>query len=82
MHSDAVRIVFSGNTELKSVTDALNEGTACKFLGKPWDDKILRADIREAFRHYELKVENERLMAALAKKAHVRENGNQNLLPH
>ena len=65
-HPDTVRIVLSGYTELKSVTDAINEGAVYKFLTKPWDDDLLRANIHEAFRHYELGAENVRLARELA----------------
>jgi len=60
-YPDTVRIVLSGYTELRSVTDAINQGAIYKFLTKPWDDKLLRSNIEEAFRQYELQSENERL---------------------
>ena len=66
IHPDTVRMVLSGYTELKSVTDAINEGAVYKFLTKPWDDDLLRAHIREAFQRYELRAENERLAQELA----------------
>jgi hypothetical protein len=43
-------MVLSGYTDLQSVTDAINEGAIYKFLTKPWDDAMLRANIEEAFR--------------------------------
>jgi len=61
-----VRMVLSGYTELKSVTDAINEGAIYKFLTKPWDDDHLRANIAEAFRHKALADENRRLAHELA----------------
>lgn len=61
IYPDTVRIVLSGYTELKSVTDAINEGAIYKFLTKPWDDEQLRDHVREAFQRYELKQENVRL---------------------
>lgn len=51
---DTVRIVLSGYTELQSVTDAINEGAIYKFLTKPWDDELLRAQIEDAFRQKEM----------------------------
>ncbi len=54
MYPDTVRIVLSGYTELKSVTDAINRGAVYKFLTKPWEDELLRENLREAFRHYAL----------------------------
>ncbi|MDP3744986.1 MAG: EAL domain-containing protein [Methylotenera sp.] len=61
LYPDTIRIVLSGYTELKSVTDAINEGAIYKFLTKPWEDDQLREHIHEAFQHYELKQENVRL---------------------
>ena len=58
---DTVRIVLSGYTELQSVTDAVNEGAIYKFLTKPWEDRLLREHIEEAFRHKEMADENRRL---------------------
>lgn len=60
-----MRIVLSGYTDLSSVTDAINQGAIYKFLTKPWEDHLLRANVEEAFRHYELACENERLTRAL-----------------
>jgi diguanylate cyclase (GGDEF)-like protein/PAS domain S-box-containing protein len=61
LYPKTIRIVLSGYTELKSVTDAINEGAVYRFLTKPWDDDQLRAFIEDAFRHKELADENEQL---------------------
>lgn len=61
LYPDTVRIVLSGYTELNSVTDAINRGSVFKFFTKPWEDDLLRANIKEAFQHYEMKRENVRL---------------------
>jgi response regulator RpfG family c-di-GMP phosphodiesterase len=53
MYPDTVRIILSGHTDHKSISDAINQGTVYKFLTKPWDDKQLRDDIREAFQYIE-----------------------------
>jgi FixJ family two-component response regulator len=67
LYPDVVRIMLSGYTDLKSVTDAINEGAIYKFLTKPWDDDLLKENVRVAFRHYELVSENERLNRELQK---------------
>jgi response regulator RpfG family c-di-GMP phosphodiesterase len=61
LYPDTVRIMLSGYTELNSVTDAINRGAIYKFLTKPWEDDLLRANVDEAFHRYELKMENARL---------------------
>ncbi|MGM0570305.1 EAL domain-containing protein [Marinobacter sp.] len=52
IYPDTVRIVLSGYTDLKSVTDAINEGAIYKFLTKPWDDQQIRSHVRQAFVYY------------------------------
>ncbi|MDD5389192.1 MAG: EAL domain-containing protein [Gallionellaceae bacterium] len=50
MHPDCLRIILSGQADMASVIDAINDGAVYKFLTKPWDDEKLRERIREAFR--------------------------------
>lgn len=50
LYPDTVRLVLSGYTDLRTVTEAINRGSIYKFLTKPWDDEELRREIREAFR--------------------------------
>ncbi|MFA7281982.1 MAG: EAL domain-containing protein [Sterolibacterium sp.] len=66
LHPETVRLVLSGYTDLQAVTDAINEGAIYKFLTKPWDDGILRANIEEAFRSKEMADENRRMHVELA----------------
>lgn len=60
-HPDTIRIVLSGYTDLKSITDAINQGSIYKFLTKPWDDELLKKNVAEAFELYEMKLKNEYL---------------------
>ena len=53
LYPETIRIVLSGYTDLESISDAINRGAIYKFLTKPWDDDLLRNNIREAFRHYD-----------------------------
>ena len=52
IHPNTVRIVLSGYTDLKSVTEAINEGAIYKFLTKPWDDAHIRKHVQQAFRYH------------------------------
>lgn len=61
LQPDAIRIMLSGYTELQSVTDAINRGAIYKFLTKPWDDELLRENIRQAFEQHGLRAERDRL---------------------
>lgn len=59
LYPDTIRIVLSGYTDLKSITDAINEGSIYKFLTKPWDDELLKKNVEEAFERYEMKLINQ-----------------------
>lgn len=52
LYPDTMRIVLSGSTELQSILDVINRGEIYRFLTKPWDDDLLRENIKEAFRRY------------------------------
>ena len=60
-HPATMRMVLSGYTELKSVTDAINEGAVFRFLTKPWDDEKLRECVKEAFQYKHFSDENRQL---------------------
>ncbi|MBF0357796.1 MAG: EAL domain-containing protein [Magnetococcales bacterium] len=47
----AIRIILSGYSDFNAVSEAINSGAVYKFLSKPWDDNVLRAQIQEAFRY-------------------------------
>lgn len=61
LYPKTIRMVLSGYADLNSVTDAINRGAVYKFLTKPWENDPLRVSILEAFGHYELIMEEERL---------------------
>jgi EAL domain-containing protein (putative c-di-GMP-specific phosphodiesterase class I)/FixJ family two-component response regulator len=52
LHPETVRIILSGYTDLEVVTDSVNRGAVFKFLTKPWNDDLLRQQVRDAFRHF------------------------------
>ncbi|HEX3123236.1 MAG TPA: EAL domain-containing protein, partial [Rhodanobacteraceae bacterium] len=52
LYPDTMRIILSGYTDLEVVTDSVNRGAVFKFLTKPWDDKLLLDQVRDAFRRY------------------------------
>lgn len=52
LYPDTIRIILSGYTELRAVTDSVNRGAVSKFLTKPWDDAMLLDNVHDAFRRY------------------------------
>ncbi|MGQ0708669.1 MAG: EAL domain-containing protein [Rhodoferax sp.] len=55
IHPRTMRILLSGYTDIRAVTEAVNAGELFRFLTKPWDNQELMATVEEAFREYEAK---------------------------
>lgn len=49
LYPKTVRIVLSGYADINAVTDAINKGAISKYFTKPWDNEILREEIRRIF---------------------------------
>jgi ActR/RegA family two-component response regulator len=65
MYPDTIRLLLTGYTDFTTVIDAVNRGDLYKVLSKPIEDNMLRENIREAFRRYEIFAENQRLVGEL-----------------
>jgi signal transduction histidine kinase len=64
-HPDAIRLLFTGYSDLKAVIEAINTGHVYRYIAKPWDPDELLVIIREAARQYELLVERKELTEQL-----------------
>jgi len=64
-YPEIVRLMLSGFADLKAVTAAINEGAIYRFLTKPCDNELLRGNVDEAFRHFEIRRENDLLRQEL-----------------
>lgn len=53
IYPNVVRMILTGDPDLHAVTNAINRGTIFKFLTKPWDDKVLLANVEEACAHHD-----------------------------
>jgi putative nucleotidyltransferase with HDIG domain len=60
-HPEIVRMMLTGYTEINVAVDAINRGEIYRLITKPWNDDELRATIRQAFDHADLKNEIKRL---------------------
>jgi diguanylate cyclase (GGDEF)-like protein/PAS domain S-box-containing protein len=54
LYPGTIRIILSGYTDLESVLGAINRGEIYRFYTKPWDDAVLRDNIRDAFAYHQL----------------------------
>ncbi len=60
-HSDVIRMMLTGYTEMNIAVEAINKGEIYRLITKPWNDDELRATLRQAFDHHDLKSEIKRL---------------------
>ena len=60
-HADAIRMMLTGYTEMNIAVEAINKGEIYRLITKPWNDDELRAILRQAFDHHDLKSEIKRL---------------------
>ena len=69
-HSEAVRILLTGYTDIESVIAAINSGQIYRYINKPWDPVDLNATVDSAVERFvmaqELKQKNSELAQALA----------------
>jgi response regulator RpfG family c-di-GMP phosphodiesterase len=61
----AIRMVFTGYADIKSVVDAINQGRIYRYLTKPWDPDELVAVLHEACAEYARIAERRRLLLDL-----------------
>jgi response regulator RpfG family c-di-GMP phosphodiesterase len=60
-HNDVVRMMLTGYTDMTIAVEAINKGEIFRLITKPWNDDELKATLRQAFDHYDLKAEIKRL---------------------
>jgi response regulator RpfG family c-di-GMP phosphodiesterase len=60
-HGDIVRMMLTGYTDMTIAVEAINKGEIYRLITKPWNDDELRATLRQAFDHFDLKAEIKRL---------------------
>jgi putative nucleotidyltransferase with HDIG domain len=60
-HPDLVRMMLTGYTEMTIAVEAINRGEIYRLITKPWNDEELKATLRQAFDHFDLKHEIRRL---------------------
>lgn len=64
---DTIRIILSGYADSSAVISAINDGGIYKFLTKPWEDDMLRAEVQHALEFYDLRKVNKQLLKDIVK---------------
>lgn len=65
---DAVRILFTGYTDVQVAEDAINKGEVYRLLGKPFELQELRSLVQEAVERVDLVRQNRSLLESLKKR--------------
>lgn len=60
-YPDIIRILLTGYTDAESIKEAINRGSVYKIFFKPWDDDVLRLEVENAVKQYELVRSNREL---------------------
>ncbi len=64
-HPRAVRMLFTGYSDLDSIISAINQGHIFKFLKKPWQPAELEDSVREAADEYDRLIDQAEEMSRL-----------------
>lgn len=65
LYPQMTNLIISGYTDFNNVLEVLNNGTAYKFLTKPWDNKELVKELDDAYAHNQA-MKNERSSLAMS----------------
>ena len=64
-HPATMRIILTGFADMNAIIEAINDGHVYAYISKPWEPDHLKQVMKQAVSHYELSVENERLLTDL-----------------
>jgi response regulator RpfG family c-di-GMP phosphodiesterase len=69
-HPEMIKIILTGYTDIDALTEAINTAQVYRFVSKPWDPITLKQIVEEAFRQYEMSVQQRRLLDNLVALVH------------
>lgn len=67
LQPDAIRMILSGYAESSVIISAINDGGAYKFITKPWEDDLLKVEVKHAIERYNLEDTNKKLIEDISK---------------
>ncbi len=79
LRPDAIRMILSGYADCSTIISAINDGGIYKFLTKPWEDDILKSEVRYALERYELQSDNKKLLDDVRRQNDELKNANMQL---
>jgi FixJ family two-component response regulator len=66
-HPSTVRMILTGFADMRAIIEAINAGHVYAYITKPWEPDQLKQVMKQAVEHYNLTVENERLVQKLTR---------------
>ena len=64
-HPETVRMILTGFSDMDAIIKAINDGHVYAYITKPWEPDQLKQVMKQAVEHYQLTVENKRLLQDL-----------------
>ena len=64
-HPDTVRMILTGFSDMEAIIQSINDGHVYAYITKPWEPDQLKQVMKQAVEHYELTIENDRLVRDL-----------------
>ncbi len=64
-HPSTVRMILTGFSDMEAIIQAINDGHVYAYITKPWEPDQLKQVMKQAIDHYNLTIENERLVTDL-----------------
>jgi len=64
-YPNTVRMILTGFTDMDAIIQAINDGHVYAYVTKPWEPDQLKLLMKQAVEHYDLSVENSRLLLDL-----------------
>jgi response regulator RpfG family c-di-GMP phosphodiesterase len=64
-HPNTVRMILTGFSDMDAIIQAINDGHVYAYITKPWEPDQLKLLMKQAVEHYNLSVENSRLLLDL-----------------
>ena len=58
---DTIRYLITGYSDIDAVTDAVNKGSIHRYIGKPWDNRVLAEVVKSGLEQFEMIMENHKL---------------------
>lgn len=70
---DSVRIIITGYADIHAAINAINKGNVFRFIKKPWDDVMFKAELETAVKYFKMiqrlkSLDNETAVEALVKR--------------